>query len=150
MVAAHTADAEAVLARAQTSAARPEQVVAELEPLLVRLRGVRKGDRLAPAKHTALALLARAQRDRGETAAVLATAAAWQEFDALDLDAKLMAQAALAALPGRGQEAAAGARALFELAPGSERFLLPHLRACLAARDEAAVAHAFFAHLAAG
>src|SRR5690606_3611494 len=106
--------------------------------------------RRRPIRREAARLLARCQLEAGDAGGAQRTAAQWLAFDPLDVDARLALHAALAAQPERRQDAAALARDLFALAPDQEHLLLPHLRACLAAGDEAAAAQAFVAHLAAG
>lgn len=149
-IAAYTRDAEATLQRAQQADASRSVVEGALTPLLARLRGVRKGDRLAACKRAALARLAEVRLAAGDAAGAHAVTAVWRAFDALDLDAIAMAQRALAAQPGCEAEAAKLARELFDTAPDCTRFLEPHLLGCLARGDAAGVAAAFFAHLQAG
>lgn len=150
IVRAHTGWAEAALARAAREGLAPADRIAELRALLADLADVRKGERRAPIRREAARLLARCQLEAGDAAGAQRTAAQWLAFDPLDVDARLALHAALAAQPERRQDAAALARDLFALAPDQEHLLLPHLRACLAAGDEAAAAQAFVAHLAAG
>jgi len=150
VVAAATRDAEAALARASVRGLGRGGVEAELLPLLARLQGTRKGDRLSAFKRTALARLAAVRLAAGDATAALAATDAWRAFDPLDLEAKLAAQRALAVKVGCEPPAAALALELFATAPDVDRFCAPHLEGCLARGDEGAAAAAFFTHLRAG
>jgi hypothetical protein len=150
IVARHVAPAQAALAHAQRPDLSPAAVVALLQELRDDLATVRKGDRLAPSKRAAFAHLHRTQLAAGDAEAALATAQAWQAFDAFDLEAKLAAHDALLRLPNGRVQAEAVAAELFAVAPDREAYLLPHLRHALVRHDHAAVAAMFFAHLAAG
>lgn len=149
LVAAHEAEPLAALARAMRDGQTPPERAAALAELLGRLHDVRKGDRLAECKRQALAARSEALLAAGDAPAAAASVAAWQTFDPLDLDAKLAAHGVALAL-GEPVRAAELARELFTLAPDRARFFEPHLAACRARGDDAAVAEAFFAHLRAG